>query len=296
MINNEYNAAPGRRRRVHAVPGDRRPGLGQAPAPALRARGGARHPGAQVRPPLPAGVRGAGGRLVQGRSGATARAPLRPSREDAGGTGRRAGARPRRIALFVNDKHDIHHVHDRGYVEAPVRIARILAELDKTDSVRAAARAHPLPGSVRQVHDAALVAYMRKVCLGLPAGKSVYPYVFPIRNASRPPTELAMRAGYYCIDTFTPLNRNAFLAARRRGGLRPGRRRGHRQGPAPGLRPGAPAGPPRRAPRVRRLLLLQQHGHRRPRAGRAWARWRSWTWTTTTATGSRTSSTPATTC
>jgi acetoin utilization deacetylase AcuC-like enzyme len=55
---------------------------------------------------------------------------------------------------------------------------------------------------------------MGKVCLGLAPGESVYPYVFPIRNASRPPTDLAMRAGYYCIDTFTPLNRNAFLAAR----------------------------------------------------------------------------------
>ncbi len=119
-----------------------------------------------------------------------------------------------RIALFVNDKHDIHHVHDRGYVEAPVRVSRIMAELDKTDLFeRLPARTRSLD-PVRQVHDPDLVAYMRKVCLDLPVGESVYPYVFPIRNASRPPTDLAMRAGYYCIDTFTPLNRNAFLAAR----------------------------------------------------------------------------------
>jgi len=119
-----------------------------------------------------------------------------------------------RIALFVNDKHDIHHVQDRGYVEAPARVGRIVSELDKTDLFE---RLRPRTRSlepVRQVHDPALVAYMRKVCLDLPEGESVYPYVFPIRNASRPPTDLAMRAGYYCIDTFTPLNRNAFLAAR----------------------------------------------------------------------------------
>jgi acetoin utilization deacetylase AcuC-like enzyme len=119
-----------------------------------------------------------------------------------------------RIALFVNDKHDIHHVHDRGYVEAPVRVRRITAELDKTtlfEKLPAPTRSLEI---VRQVHDPALVDYMRKVCLGLPEGESVYPYVFPIRNASRPPTDLGMRAGYYCIDTFTPLNRNAFLAAR----------------------------------------------------------------------------------
>ena len=32
---------------------------------------------------------------------------------------------------------------------------------------------------------------------------------------ARPPKDLALRAGYYCIDTFTPLNRNAYLAAKR---------------------------------------------------------------------------------
>src|SRR3546814_3649235 len=41
-----------------------------------------------------------------------------------------------KIALVVNDKHDIHHVHDRGYVEAPVRVGAILGELDKTDLFR----------------------------------------------------------------------------------------------------------------------------------------------------------------
>jgi acetoin utilization deacetylase AcuC-like enzyme len=38
--------------------------------------------------------------------------------------------------------------------------------------------------------------------------------VFPVRNAARPPRELSVRAGYYCIDTFTPLNINAYKAAR----------------------------------------------------------------------------------
>ena len=119
-----------------------------------------------------------------------------------------------RIALFVNDRHDIHHVHDRGYVEAPVRVTRIMAELDKTTLCeRLPARTRSLE-TVRQVHDRDLVAYMRKVCLDLPPGKSVYPYVFPVRNPDRPPSDLAVTAGYFCIDTFTPLNRNAFLAAR----------------------------------------------------------------------------------
>jgi acetoin utilization deacetylase AcuC-like enzyme len=49
----------------------------------------------------------------------------------------------------------------------------------------------------------------------VPAGKSVYPYIFPIRNTKRPPKDLPLRAGYFCIDTFTPLNANAWLAARK---------------------------------------------------------------------------------
>ena len=64
------------------------------------------------------------------------------------------------------------------------------------------------------VHDRKFLAYLRKVCLSLPDKESIYPYVFPIRNHARPPQDLPMRAGYYCIDTFTPLNKNAYFAAR----------------------------------------------------------------------------------
>ncbi len=39
--------------------------------------------------------------------------------------------------------------------------------------------------------------------------------MFPIRNRTRPPKGLPIRAGYYCIDTFTPLTGNAYLAAKR---------------------------------------------------------------------------------
>jgi acetoin utilization deacetylase AcuC-like enzyme len=39
--------------------------------------------------------------------------------------------------------------------------------------------------------------------------------VFPIRNPDKKPRDLGYCAGYYCIDTFTPINRNAYPAARR---------------------------------------------------------------------------------
>lgn len=46
-------------------------------------------------------------------------------------------------------------------------------------------------------------------------GRSLYPYIFPIRNRARLPKERSILAGYYCIDTFTPIHRNAFRAAKR---------------------------------------------------------------------------------
>jgi acetoin utilization deacetylase AcuC-like enzyme len=105
-------------------------------------------------------------------------------------------------------------VRDRGYVEAPVRVSAILGELDKTDFFRRLpARKFP-DRFIREVHDAGLVDYIQHACAEAPLKGSIYPYVFPIRNPDRRPKERSVLAGYWCIDTFTPLNRNAFPAAR----------------------------------------------------------------------------------
>ncbi|MCB9683478.1 MAG: histone deacetylase family protein [Alphaproteobacteria bacterium] len=118
------------------------------------------------------------------------------------------------VDLVVNEQHDVHHVRDRGYVEAPVRVRAILRELEPSGLFRRVeARSFP-DRHIRAVHDGAFVDYLKRVCAGIPPERSVYPYVFPVRNAARPPKELSVRAGYYCIDTFTPLNANAYLAAR----------------------------------------------------------------------------------
>jgi acetoin utilization deacetylase AcuC-like enzyme len=126
-----------------------------------------------------------------------------------------ASGRLRRIPLVVNDRHAIHHVRERGYVEAPVRIAAILRELEALDLFEATPPKKFPERRLRDVHDSAYINYFKRVCSHLGTERSVYPYVFPLRNRARPPRELAVRAGYYCIDTFTPLNRNAWLAARR---------------------------------------------------------------------------------
>jgi len=121
----------------------------------------------------------------------------------------------RQIVLVVNDKHDIHHVRERGYVESPVRIKSIRREIDRTGlflpvAVRTFSEKH-----IRAVHEQQFVDYLKAVCARLKPDEAVYPYVFPIRNAARPPKERAVRAGYFCIDTFTPLTSNVWPAAKR---------------------------------------------------------------------------------
>ncbi len=122
--------------------------------------------------------------------------------------------REQRIALIINDKHSIHHVNDRGYVEAPVRIPAITRELAKTKVFETLPSRSYGISVIEKVHKPEFVRFLKKACENVPPGKSVYPYVFPIRNRARPPHELPLRAGYYCLDTFTPLNANAYKAAR----------------------------------------------------------------------------------
>jgi len=64
------------------------------------------------------------------------------------------------IAMVINDKHDIHHVRERGYVEAPVRVKVINDELQTMGlfdlkRVRRYSKAHILA-----VHDAGMVNFL----------------------------------------------------------------------------------------------------------------------------------------
>jgi acetoin utilization deacetylase AcuC-like enzyme/GNAT superfamily N-acetyltransferase len=120
-----------------------------------------------------------------------------------------------RIALVVTDQHEIHHVRDRGYVESPVRIRAILQALQTTDifdTVPPAGFGHE---ALAAVHDRGYLAYFKQASMYIDEDVPLYPYVFPIRNRARPPVELPIRAGYYCIDTFTPISKHAYIAARR---------------------------------------------------------------------------------
>ncbi|MGA1826009.1 MAG: acetylpolyamine amidohydrolase [bacterium] len=121
----------------------------------------------------------------------------------------------KKIALIVTDQHAIHHIRERGYVESPVRIKSILREIERTDLFQRIPPRHFSEKHIKMIHNPQYIEYFKRICAKVEPGKSIYPYVFPIRNSTRPPKELEVRAGYYCIDTFTPLNSNAFLAAKR---------------------------------------------------------------------------------
>jgi acetoin utilization deacetylase AcuC-like enzyme len=120
-----------------------------------------------------------------------------------------------KIQLIYNENHSIHHIRERGYVEAPVRIKSILNELLPSGMFEFVTPHNYSEKHIRDVHDNGYITYFKRICKSLPEGKSIYPYVFPIRNSIRPPKDDSVRAGYYCIDTFTPLNKNAYLASRK---------------------------------------------------------------------------------
>lgn len=119
-----------------------------------------------------------------------------------------------KIALVVNEGHALHHVHDRGYVESPARIPAILRGISETGLFSRVEPHYFSDRTVKDVHDSRFVNYLKRTCAAAEPGSSIYPYIIPIRNADRPPRDLSLRAGYYAIDTFTPLDGNAYRAAR----------------------------------------------------------------------------------
>ncbi|GBD41598.1 Acetylpolyamine aminohydrolase [bacterium HR39] len=119
-----------------------------------------------------------------------------------------------RIPLVVDARHQIHHVPDRGYVEAPVRIRSILAGIEPTGLFERVEARHYGERHIRAVHDGRMVDFLERASREVGEERMLYPYVFPLRNRARPPRERSVLAGYWCIDTFTPVNLRAWRAAR----------------------------------------------------------------------------------
>ncbi len=136
----------------------------------------------------------------------TAQAPDQPERA-------RSTKRIRPIKVVVADGHVIHHLKEKGYVERPVRVRQIMRGLEPVGIERVPVKHFP-DKAFAAIHDPKLIAYLKAVCARLSEKSIVYPEVFPIRRPDRAPQALEDRAGYFCADTFTPLTRNVWPAAR----------------------------------------------------------------------------------
>ena len=126
---------------------------------------------------------------------------------------------------------------------------------------------------IEAVHDPGLPAFLATAWARVQAEQElaeVIPdtFVHPaIREGMGPPPTpdgATAGLGYWCFETMTPIVEGTYGAARERGG-----RRSHRRRPGPGrercrVRALPPAWSPRPSGGLRRLLLLQQRGHRRP--------------------------------
>ncbi len=131
--------------------------------------------------------------------------------------GEKHGKRPRRLhplKVFCSARHSLHHIRERGYVERPARVDVILKAISELPDIERLPVRNFGEGPIRAVHDVDFVNYLKSTCQELPKGELLYPYVFPIRRTDRPPFDKTVRAGYYCIDTFTPLSSDAYKAAR----------------------------------------------------------------------------------
>jgi acetoin utilization deacetylase AcuC-like enzyme len=118
-----------------------------------------------------------------------------------------------KVLLVSNERHGIHEVKRRGNVEVPARLLSVLREAALTDLfVRRKADSFP-DEHITAVHEE-YFAYLQEACAAVGPERVVYPSVFPRRRYDRPPEDLIQRLGYYCVDLFTPLNANAFRAAR----------------------------------------------------------------------------------
>lgn len=117
-------------------------------------------------------------------------------------------------ACVFTPKHELHHVRERGYFERPIRVEAIQETVNALGLfIRLSPREHR-DTWLLAVHEPGFVHYLRRVCTTLKQARPVYPDTFPIRRLARRPKELAVQAGYYCLDAGTPLYPHAYRSAR----------------------------------------------------------------------------------
>jgi acetoin utilization deacetylase AcuC-like enzyme len=117
------------------------------------------------------------------------------------------------VAVSFASGHAIHHVRERGFAERPVRVKAIREALADMPLEVVATKKFPY-AELRRIHSPHYLKFMKDTVANIVDDEAVYPQIFPVRRPDKKPRELAMRLGYYYSDTFTPLSRSAYVAAR----------------------------------------------------------------------------------
>lgn len=132
------------------------------------------------------------------------------------GAKKQSSKAPTRLSIDLissGDSQQIHHLRERGYVERPARVSAIRRGLQDISHSEQPLR-HFGEKYITAVHDKKLVHFLKEAQEELSPDHLIYPNVFPLRQQERLPRTWEMRVGYFCLDTFTPVTRNAYKAAR----------------------------------------------------------------------------------
>ena len=117
------------------------------------------------------------------------------------------------IPLFVNREHQIYHIKEKGYVEAPARVNVIFKEIEKLKCFNEMPSKRLPEKLLLEVHTKEYIDYLKRVAKSVPDGEVYYPEMFPLRNRTRLPKDILIQSGYYCQDSFTPIHNNVYKAA-----------------------------------------------------------------------------------
>lgn len=118
------------------------------------------------------------------------------------------------LVVTADEAPSIDHSPFRGYYERPARVSAIRSALDGLP-VREHKAAQWGLDHIEAVHDRGMIGFLKESESKVAARRILYPEIFPVRRPERLPRNWEMRAGYFCIDTSTPVTNVVYRAARR---------------------------------------------------------------------------------
>lgn len=114
--------------------------------------------------------------------------------------------------VSTDDNHQIHHLKERGYVERPARVEALKKGLSLLNIDYIKIKKYP-QAILKEVHGKGLINLIKDSEKSLFNHKAIYLEVYPRKNLSKMPKDINLRAGFFALDSFTPLTGNVYKAA-----------------------------------------------------------------------------------